>query len=60
MDLNIYDLQPRQRVSYDHYEYKLPGRLYHFIGTNDTKDMLSVGYIFVGYKSGYHYVVHQV
>ena len=59
-ELNIYEFKPGQRVSPNHYKSNVPGRLYHYIGKTDTKDMYYSGWIFAVHASGYIYVVHQV
>ena len=38
-ELKKYDLHPGQRFSNNHYEYKVPGRLYYYRRIKYSKDM---------------------
>ena len=59
-ELNIYEFKPGQRVSPNHYEYKLTGKMYHYTGNNDGNYMYYGGWIFADNSIGYIYVVYQV
>ena len=41
MELNKFDLQPGKRVSSEHYESNLIGRIYHSRGNTNAKDIYS-------------------
>ena len=60
MELKKGDLYPGQRISADHYQSAIPGRLYTSRGSTDPKDMFHGGCIFVDHASGYIDVRHQV
>ena len=60
MELKKNDLTPGQRVSVDHFQSALPGRLYSSKGGTDRKDMYHGGSIFADHASGYIQVRHQV
>ena len=60
MELKKNDLHPGQKVSVDHFQSALPGRLYSSRGRMDSKDMYHGGSIFVDHASGYIQVHHQV
>jgi len=60
MELKKNDLLPGQRVSVDHYQSAVPGRLYTSKGSTDEKDMFHGGAIYVDHASGYVILRHQV
>ena len=60
MELRKGDLQPGQRVSADHYQSAVPGRLYSSRGGASRADMFTGGCIFVDHASGLVQVLHQV
>ena len=54
------DVFPGQRVSVDHYQSAVPGRLYSSRGSTKVEDMYCEGSIFADHASGYLAVRHQV
>ena len=60
MELKKGDLNPGQRVSADHYQSAVPGRLYTSREGAHASDMYCGGCIFADHSSGYVKVEHQV
>ncbi len=60
MELKKDDLNPGQRVSADHYQSAIPGRLYTSREGAKASDMYCGGCIFVDHSSGYIKTEHQV
>ena len=60
MELKKNYLVPGQRVSVDHFQSDIPGRLYNSKGRTDAKDMFCGGCIFMDHSYRYIQVRHQV
>ena len=60
MEIKKGDLLPGTRVSMDHYQSALPGRLYTSRGGTRATDMYHGGTVYVDHASGYVQVKHQV
>ena len=60
MELKKGDLFPGQRVSVDHYQSKVPGRLYNSRGATAHMHMFHGGAIFMDHASGRAAIQHQI
>lgn len=60
MELKQGDLIPGQRISVDHYQSAVPGRLYSSRGSTTASNKFHGGAIFVDHASGHVSLVHQV
>ena len=60
MELKQGDLIPGQRISVDHYQSAVPGRLYSSRGSTTASNKFHGGAIFVNHASGRVSLVHQV
>jgi hypothetical protein len=60
MELKQGDLIPGQRISVDHYQSAVPGRLYSSRGSTTASNKFHGGAIFVDHASGRVSLVHQV